>query len=109
MLNANLGEFKPKRIGHLDLIGKFKTEFPNTTYPEKTLAKIFSILDKENYSLDFNMNGLSVKTRTESYLTNTLVQLCKDYKVKVVYGSDAHGIQRVGQFYSEFEKESQSL
>ena len=63
MVEADLGTFKPKRMGHLTLCQKFQTfyETEKTNLSERSMALIEQVLTKvseRNYELDFNTAGL---------------------------------------------------
>lgn len=62
-LKSDLGPYKPKRIGHLNLVRRFNKEFPYNY--EKHISKIEEILDlikEKGYELDFNIAGLRKKS-----------------------------------------------
>lgn len=90
-LNSDLGEYKPKRIGHLNLVRKFNKKFPYDY--KKFLHKIERIMDliKENgYELDFNVAGLRKEDCGEFYIDKELFKLAKNKGIKMVLGSDSH-------------------
>lgn len=90
-LNSDLGEYKPKRIGHLNLIRKFNKKFPYDY--KKFLHKIEKIMDlvKENgYELDFNVAGLRKEDCGEFYIDKELFKLAKNKGINMVLGSDSH-------------------
>ena len=105
MLEQDFDFFPPQRIAHLGLIRKFILRFPLD-------SKIFSShsfyqplmkrIKNRGYALDFNVIGLSITTCQEAYLTKPMLHWCKEYGIELVYGSDAHRIDSVGDNYAVF-------
>lgn len=90
-LNKDLGEYKPKRIGHLNLIRKFNKKFPYDY--NKFLPKIENILDiikEKGYELDFNIAGLRKEECGELYVEKEILKLAMDKKIPMILGSDSH-------------------
>ncbi|SJZ92408.1 histidinol-phosphatase (PHP family) [Pilibacter termitis] len=105
-IQADLGKYKPKRIGHISLARKFFRSYTNenTDFSAKCHAyyqEIFNELRKKQLQIDFNMAGLFKENCLEMYPP---VEILKQYGqgVKLVYGSDSHDLQDVGRGYEEF-------
>ena len=106
MLGSDLGQYKPKRIGHAGLIYKFHKAFGEefkTEMEELLLEELVALLGQEGLALDYNVNGLNLKTCGQPLLPQALLDRAKKAKIPLVYGSDAHGIQAMGQYYSTFK------
>lgn len=86
------------RIGHINLIEKFRTELPliDENQIADRLKKIIPRLDKAGVGIDVNMAGLRVATCGKPYAPNWFVQECRANKIECVYGSDAHKPEQVG-------------
>ncbi|MGK0288702.1 MAG: histidinol-phosphatase (PHP family) [bacterium] len=112
MLTANLGKYKPKRIGHLGLIYKFFLSFPDLLLEEFEAQRdddsIFKFLKNGEYSLDFNMAGNKVASFQNTYITPKMRLYAQEYQIPIVYGSDAHGEKTVGHYYQLFKEQSQN-
>ncbi|KMY51269.1 histidinol-phosphatase HisJ [Peribacillus loiseleuriae] len=96
---ADLGDFKPKRIGHITLVHKFQQRFlPKKNYDQK----LYSILDKMNkqgYELDYNGAGAIKPLCLEPYPPERFVKYALHLGIPVRYGSDAHQASDLGQGY----------
>ncbi|MDX2471769.1 MAG: histidinol-phosphatase HisJ [SAR324 cluster bacterium] len=106
MLESNLGAFKPTRIGHAGLIYKFHKAFAGDFEVEMDadlVENLVATLSQKGFSLDYNVNGLNLKTCGQPLMPQALLDRAKKAKIPLVYGSDAHGIKAIGQYYSNFE------
>jgi histidinol-phosphatase (PHP family) len=104
LLAQDFSFFPPHRIAHLAVIRKFIVEFPLSTRIFESPDFYRPIMEKiklKGYALDFNMAGLANSTCNEAYLTNPMLYWCKKYKIELVYGSDAHNIDSIGQYYEK--------
>lgn len=91
-IEADLGAFKPKRIGHPTLIRIFNQKYP-FDYEDKGLFKqIAQSLLKGGYEVDWNVAGLRKESCKEIYPSGELVKYIQRYEIKCVGGSDAHSI-----------------
>ena len=57
-VNADLGEYKPKRIGHLNLVRKYNKKFPYDYSKNKKLEELVKLISEKEYELDYNVAGL---------------------------------------------------
>ena len=94
-IEADLGPFKPKRIGHPSLIRIFNQKYP-ICYEDKGLfSKIVSKMLEEGYEADFNVAGLRKTDCKETYPSGKLLELMKEYNIKFVGGSDSHEVAQM--------------
>ncbi|AVK60878.1 histidinol-phosphatase [Lactobacillus sp. CBA3605] len=98
---ADLGPTTPQRIGHMSLIRKFQDRF-NLTAPLDAinLALVDEILDQikwQNREIDLNLAGLFKPFCNDFYPGNQILARAKKRDIPLIYGSDAHDIQSVGQ------------
>lgn len=100
-VNADLGNFKPKRIGHPTLIRIFNKEFPYE-YNEKTfINKFLEEVRNKGYELDYNTAGLRKQFCLETYPSGYLLEKAKELSIKFVYGSDSHKAEDVGKDFNK--------
>jgi len=106
-VRADLGKYKPKRIGHLCLCNKYqKVLNPDGEQNRQTNELVRDLLfeiGQAGYSLDVNVAGLYRKHCGEIYLLPWMVKLAKELGIPLIYGSDAHAAEEVGRSYREFE------
>jgi len=96
-----------RRIGHLGLINKYILDFPlQSTEMDSILffEQLFHLIKKRGWMLDFDVNGLNQPGFKKAYLTDSMLYWCRRLEIPIVYGSDAHGVDGVGQFYSVFKE-----
>ncbi|WP_421380515.1 histidinol-phosphatase HisJ [Bacillus salacetis] len=96
-IEADLGKFKPNRIGHITLADKFKKDFP----PAGSFGiEIQSILDEvanRKMELDYNGAGFFKKGCGVSYPPPGIAQQAIEMGIPLVYGSDAHQAKDLNQ------------
>ena len=104
-VRSDLGEFKPRRLGHINLIRKFQVAIPAPgEYRERILA-IVEEASAKGMQLDFNMSGLRQSRCGEPYLPEWLIERVKsgEPEIECVFGSDAHSPDEVGWGLEEAE------
>ncbi len=91
-----------KRIGHLGLINKYVKRYP-TEYREEEYSplfdRLFSAIKSNNWDLDYNVAGLKKDLCHDVYISDMMMEYCQKHQIKLIYGSDAHDVASVGQFY----------
>ena len=97
-VNADLGEYKPKRIGHLNLVRKYNKKFPYDYSKNKKLEELVKLISEKEYELDYNVAGLFKEDCGEVYIIGYLAELIKKYNVKVVLGSDSHSSKFIDKY-----------
>ena len=97
-INADLGEYKPKRIGHLNLVRKYNKKFPYDYSKNKKLEELVKLISEKEYELDYNVAGLFKEDCGEVYINGYLAELIKKYNVKLVLGSDSHSSKFIDKY-----------
>lgn len=95
-IKSNLGEFKPKRIGHPTLVRIFNKKYPIDYKNNKIIEDIIKEIKEKGYELDFNTSGLRKKLCGEVYPSGYFYELAVSNHVPMVYGSDSHEAASVG-------------
>jgi histidinol-phosphatase (PHP family) len=96
-IQANLGNYKPKRIGHMTLIKKFHKKFPSNQSFEKEIYDLLTLLKEKEYELDYNGSGTAKPLCREPYPPEGVIKLAKKLQIPLVYGSDAHQVKELNQ------------
>ncbi|CAM3966581.1 histidinol-phosphatase HisJ [Mesobacillus thioparans] len=94
---ADLGPYKPKRIGHMTLANKFRLKYPLSN---ECTGEIIEILDKVSelgYELDYNGAGTAKPLCRNPYPPDWVIGEAKKRGIPLVYGSDAHQVKELGQ------------
>jgi histidinol-phosphatase (PHP family) len=99
-IKADLGAFKPKRIGHPTLVRIFNSEYPLDYTNSELIEEIVKEIKLRNYEVDFNTAGIRKPFCKEIYPSGLFAELVKNYEVNVVYGSDAHNASDVGRDFN---------
>lgn len=87
------------RVGHLDVVGKFRDAFPLAD-PDRDRKRALRVLDRVRdlgWALDVNAKGLDVALRREAYPARDLLRAAIERGIPLVYGSDAHAVADVGR------------
>ena len=108
-INSDLGSYKPRRIGHLNLIRKYNKIYPYDYSGNKKLEEIVRIVKSKDYELDFNVSGYRKPYCDEAYIDGYLLKLVRDYSVKTIFGSDSHTHDTVGYKMKEYNRLMEEL
>ncbi|MBK3493600.1 histidinol-phosphatase HisJ [Viridibacillus sp. YIM B01967] len=100
-ISADLGPYKPKRIGHPTLIHKFQLAHPQKIEDNMQIEEVLHHIANEGYELDLNSAGLSKKDCKEPYPPLQYVKLANDLKIPLVFGSDAHQVADLHRHYNK--------
>lgn len=103
-LMADLGPYKPTRLGHISLCQKFQLAFPDedTSLSADSLALIDTLLTQikaKRYTLDVNAAGLFKPDCRDIYPPEPLIRQARQAGIPLIYGSDAHDLADVGRGY----------
>lgn len=96
-IQAELGHYKPKRIGHMTLIKKFQKKFPSNQRFEKEILDLLTLVREKEYELDYNGAGTAKPLCREPYPPNWIIEEAKKLRIPLVYGSDAHQVKELNQ------------
>jgi histidinol-phosphatase (PHP family) len=89
----------PRRLSHLDVIGKFRDRFPLAD-PGADHRRALAVLAKAHahgFALDVNAKGADLPLRREAYPERALLEAAHAMGIPLVYGSDAHSSGEVGR------------
>lgn len=100
-IKADLGQYKPKRIGHPMLVRKFNKAYPLEYKNTELLEEIVLELKSRNYEVDYNTAGLRKELCGEVYVSGAFEELIDKYGIKKIYGSDAHSAEDVGKGFDK--------
>lgn len=102
---ADLGPYKPKRIGHPTLIHKFQRMHGETIDDEQRILDILHLIKKHGYELDINSAGLSKPDCLEYYPPEPYIRYARELGIPLVFGSDAHNAQGLHKYAERFYTE----
>ena len=102
-IESDLGEYKPKRFGHLNLIRKFCKVFEYDYIEQDILEDIMKALKENGFELDLNVSGIRKPYCGEVYVSGYLKELADKYDIKTVLGSDSHTAETIVS-RKEYEK-----
>lgn len=102
-LEADLGPYKPNRLGHISLCHKFKNAFAEETdFTPDSFVLIDELLQKtkeRGYTLDLNTAGLFKENCLEVYPTERILQKAVTLDIPLIYGSDTHHYDDLNRGY----------
>jgi histidinol-phosphatase (PHP family) len=94
---TNLGDYKPKRIGHMTLIRKFHKKFPTYESYANEILEVLQRVKEKGYELDYNGAGIAKPLCREPYPPNWVIEEARKLQIPLVYGSDAHQVKELNQ------------
>lgn len=103
-LLSDLGQYKPKRIGHLNIVRKYNKCFPYDYSNNNTLSEVLNMIKNNGYELDYNVAGLRVDTCGEAYISGSLYKKVKELNIPLVLGSDSHSAVFIKKYNIPEEK-----
>lgn len=98
-INADLGSYKPKRIGHPTLVRIFNEKYPMAYKNEALIDKVIKTIKENGYEIDFNTAGLRKQYCKETYPSGVFLDKAIKNNIKMVKGSDAHSAKDVGKVF----------
>lgn len=101
---TDLGKYKPKRIGHITLVEKFKQRFPHEQDLSLFVESVLDTIAKKGYELDYNGAGFSKPLCLDSYPPAIIALEAHKRKIPLVYGSDAHSAKGLMQGYQQLDR-----
>lgn len=103
-IRADLGTYKPKRIGHMTLVNKFQKKYPCPDSFNKEILEILKEVKERNYELDYNGAGTAKPLCREPYPPTHVASQAMQLQIPMVYGSDAHQAKELLQGYEQLLK-----
>lgn len=101
---ADLGPYRPKRIGHPTLVHKFQLSFEETIDDTKQIEHILRLMKTHEWELDVNSAGLSKPDCLEPYPPYEMITFAKSLGVPLVFGSDAHTVKGLHQNFERIKE-----
>lgn len=108
-IDSDLGKYKPKRIGHLNIVRKFNKVFPYDYSSNLLLEEVVKSIRKNRYEVDYNIAGYRKEECKEAYISGALLDLIEKYEIPMVLGSDSHQAQDIKFYKSISGIENKSL
>ncbi|MGB3261369.1 histidinol-phosphatase HisJ [Paenisporosarcina sp.] len=103
---ADLGPYKPKRIGHPTLIHKFQHAHQMKVDDHASIMSTLHLMKEHRYELDVNSAGLAKEYCREPYPPERYIIVAKELDIPLVFGSDAHRVQDLHQYYEKVYTDS---
>lgn len=91
---------RPSVVGHFDLIRIFDPDYRHRLEKPSIVSRVrrnLELIKKHDLIMDFNLRALA-KGADEPYISRSILEMVRDYRISVVPGDDSHGISSVGNF-----------
>lgn len=98
-IQANLGHYKPTRIGHPTLIHKFQLVHNEKINDDELIKQTLLAAQQAGYTIDFNSAGLSKPFCLQTYPPMEYLPFINEIKLPYIFGSDAHVVVDLHQHY----------
>ncbi|WP_261133298.1 histidinol-phosphatase HisJ [Bacillus sp. Marseille-Q3570] len=105
-VKSELGAYKPKRIGHISLVMKFRKKYPNNAINKKEILETLDMVSEGKFQLDYNGSGVNKPLCREPYPSDWIISEALKRNIPLVYGSDAHQAGELGQGLDKLQKEA---
>ncbi|MFD0870116.1 histidinol-phosphatase HisJ [Paenibacillus residui] len=95
-----------RRLGHVNLIEKFHKALPPID-PDQIRKRLDGLLPKlaeAGVGIDVNTAGLRVPTCGQPYVPGWFIGRCLEMGIPLVFGSDAHRPEHVGEGWNYYEE-----
>ena len=103
---ADLGPYKPNRIGHPTLIHKFQRDHGEAIDDRSNIEKLFQKIAAQGFEIDLNSAGFSKPGCLESYPPQSYLPYARSLGIPLVFGSDAHNVEGLHKHYEKLYNES---
>lgn len=100
-IRSDLGQFKPKRIGHPTLIHKFQLAHGEQIDDSAQIHHILQLMKETGCELDVNGAGFSKPDCLEAYPPLPFIEYAKSLGIPLVFGSDAHSANGLHKHYDK--------
>jgi histidinol-phosphatase (PHP family) len=100
-IHADLGAYKPKRIGHMTLVHKFQLKYPVGRSFISELEAVLKAVKEQGYELDYNGAGTAKPLCRETYPPRDIAEKADALGIPLIYGSDAHQAKEMGQGFDK--------
>ncbi|WP_281658332.1 histidinol-phosphatase HisJ [Halobacillus sp. Cin3] len=89
-VQAPLGSYKPKRIGHMTLVRKFQRLYPGPEEWSSRASHFLTLVREHGFELDYNGAGMKKNHCKETYPPLAIAREASSMGIPLIYGSDAH-------------------
>lgn len=103
-VKADLGSYKPTRIGHLSLVEKFQKKYPNQFDNFELIEQILQLIKMKNHSLDLNTAGLFKPLCQSIYPNQQIIDRAIALDIQLKPGSDSHQATTIARGFDEINK-----
>ncbi|UOQ94144.1 histidinol-phosphatase HisJ [Halobacillus shinanisalinarum] len=98
-VSADLGVYKPDRIGHMTLIKKFQQLYEPPAEWEQMATFFLDCAKEGSMTLDYNGAGINKEHCKEAYPPTNIARKASAKGIPLIYGSDAHNSFAITQGY----------
>ena len=100
-IKSDLGEFKPRRIGHPTLVRIFNKKYPYNYENNKKIDEFLQAIKEANYEIDVNTAGLRKPYCGEVYPSGYFFNKAKELGIDMVFGSDSHKAEDIAANFNK--------
>jgi histidinol-phosphatase (PHP family) len=93
----------PAVVGHFDLIRIFDDDYMERLKQPGIVAKMrrnLELIRSRDLILDYNLRSLH-KGASEPYISASILEMVREYSIKIVPGDDSHGVSTVGNYFDQ--------
>lgn len=94
---------KPAVVGHFDLVRIFDDDYVERLRQPEIIDRMrrnLELIREFDLILDFNLRAL-YKGASEPYVSGSILEMVREYDIKIVPGDDSHSISSVGNYFDQ--------
>ena len=98
-----ISRLRPEVVGHFDLIRIFDPDYRDRIVQEQVMVRVkrnLELIKEHDLILDLNLRALH-KGAPEPYVCAPILEMVRDYEIKIVPGDDSHGVSSVGNYFDQ--------
>lgn len=100
---ADLGTYKPNRIGHLTLIHKYQRKYAVDQSYHVTLERMLHLIQEHQLELDINTAGLFKEECQELYPPSPIIEKAIQKGIPCKPGSDSHNYHTIARGFEQLK------
>lgn len=100
-IKSDLGEYKPRRIGHPTLVRIFNKKYPYNYENNEKIEEVLQAIKEAGYEIDVNTAGLRKPYCGEIYPSGYFLHRAKELAIEMVWGSDSHKAEDIAADFNK--------
>ncbi|WP_163536897.1 histidinol-phosphatase HisJ [Gracilibacillus sp. YIM 98692] len=100
-IQSDLGFYKPKRMGHINLIDKYQKVYTTKKSYQKEIYHLLDLIREKKMELDINTAGLYKEDCGDIYPPVDIIRFADQLDIPLISGSDSHTAKHIGRGFDQ--------